>query len=343
MEPDTDFSGDAVTNAPPVRSVAVKPLIVLLAALPLTLGTALHAPAQAASTTTISAGLSLATVIVGGTSSVSGTVSGSGGRTAVLQVRLDSGWRTLRTTTTDSRGRYAFPAPTGWMNAHTLRVVAPASGSAAEGTSSARVLTVKPGWRPAGRASSWSPLHASRPRFNPCTAITWKFNRNGGYATSLTDVKRTFSRLARATGLSFSYQGTTTAVPGSGTTDKSVALVVGFASPSQVGALRGAVAGQGSATWVTRDGRAEIVRGSLVLDRTARLRTGFAASGSPTWGQVMQHELAHALGLGHTSASNQLMHGVASSSNHRLGAGDLAGLRSIGLQSGCIPNALRRV
>lgn len=318
-------------------------MIALLAALPLTLGTALHAPAQAASSTTVTAGLSLATVLVGGTSSVSGTVSGSGGRTAVLQVQLDDGWRTLRTTTTDSRGRYAFPAPTGWLSAHTLRVVAPASGASAAGTSSSRVLTVKPGWRPAGRASSWSPLHASRPRFDPCRTITWKFNRNGGYATSLTDMKRTFSRLARATGLSFSYQGTTAVVPGGGATDTSAALIVGFASPTQVGALRGSVAGQGSATWVTRDGRAEIVRGTLVLDRTARLRTGFAATGSPTWGQVMQHELAHALGLGHTSASNQLMHGVASSSNHRLGAGDLAGLRSIGLQPGCIPKAMRRV
>lgn len=343
MESDTDFSGDAVTKAPPVRSVAVKPLIALLAALPLTLGTALHAPAQAASTTTISAGLSLATVLVGGTSTVSGTVSGAGGRTAVLQVQLDNGWRTLRTTTTDSRGRYAFPAPTGWLHAHTLRVVAPATGVSAAGTSSSRVLTVKPGWRPAGRASSWSPLHSARPRFNPCTSISWKFNRNGGYVGSLSDVKRTFSRLARATGLSFSYQGTTRVVPGAGAPDTSAALIVGFASPTQVGILRGAVAGQGSATWVTHDGHAEIVRGTLVLDRTARLRPGFAGSGSPTWGQVMQHELAHALGVGHTSASNQLMYGVASSSNHRLGAGDLAGLRSVGLQRGCIPDAMRRV
>jgi Matrixin len=314
-----------------------------MAALPLTLGTLLPAPAQAATATTVSASISDSTVTVGGTSTVSGTVSGATGRTTRLQVRLDNGWRTLRTTTTDGSRRYSFSAPTRWLNSHTLRVVAPAAGSSASGASSSRALTVNPSWTPAGRSGDWSPLHSSRPRFNPCMAITWKFNQNGGYSSSLTDLKGAFRRLAQATGLTFSYQGTTTVVPKSTTHDTSVALTVGFASPTQVGALRGSVAGQGGAMWTNHDGTAEIIRGSLVLDRTEKLRPGFATSGNPDWGQVMQHELGHALGLGHASGSNQLLYGVASSSNHRLGAGDLAGLRTVGLQPGCIPNAVRRV
>lgn len=330
-------------NRRSVHSVAVNRFVVALTAVPLTLGTLLSAPAHAATTTTISATLSASTVTVGGTSTLSGTVSGATGRTARLQVRLDTGWRTLRSTTTDSSRRYSFRAPTSWMNSHTLRVVAPAAGSAATGTSSSKALTVKPSWTPAGRSGDWSPLHSSRPRFNPCTSITWKFNQNGGYSSSLSDLKTAFSRLAQATGLTFSYAGTTSVIPKSNVYDTSVALTVGFASPTQVGALRGSVAGQGGATWTTHDGKAEILRGNLVLDRTENLRPGFATSGNADWGQVMQHELAHALGLSHASGSTQLMYGVASSSNHRLGAGDLAGLRSVGLQPGCIPNTVRKV
>lgn len=330
-------------NLAPVRSVAVNRLSVALAAAPLTLGMLLTAPAQAATTTTVTASLSDASVSVGGTSTLSGTVSGATGRSAHLQVRLDNGWRTLKTTTTDSSRRFSFRAPTSWLHTHTLRVVAPATGSSASGTSSSRDLTVKPTWSPSGSSRDWRPLASSRPRFNPCTPVTWKFNQNGGYSSSLSDVKTAFSRLAQATGLTFSYAGTTGVVPKPGVYDNSTAITVGFAGPTQVGSLRGSVAGQGGATWTTHDGVAEILRGNLILDRTEKLRPGFATSGSADWGQVIQHELAHALGLGHASGSTQLMYGVASSSNHRLGAGDLSGLRSVGLQPGCVPDAIRKV
>lgn len=319
----------------------------LVAALPLTLGVLQPAPAQAADTspisTLISTVLSSTSILLGTTSVISGSVAGPAGRTVQLQVKLPSGWRTLRSGTTSSTHAYRLTAPSGWLGGHTLRVVAPPTTTAPAATSASRSFSVRPTWSPAGWSSDWRPLSSARPRFNPCQAITWRFNQNGGYASSLTDLKGAFRRLGQATGLTFVYAGTTGVTPRPGAYDTRSTLTVGFNTPSQVPSLGGSVAGQGGGRWLNHDGYAEMLRGNLVLDRTERLPAGFTASGAPTWGQVMQHEIGHALGLGHASGSSQLMHGMASSRNHRFGAGDLTGLRSVGLKAGCIPNSLRKV
>lgn len=334
-------------NAQSVRSHAMKRSTALVAAMPLTLGVLAPAPAQAAETTTvstlISSVLSSASVLLGTTSVISGSVAGPPGRTVRLQVKLPSGWRTVRSATTTSTRTYRIPAPSSWLGGHTLRVVAPQTSEAPAAVSSSRWFSVRPTWSPAGLGSDWRPLSSARPRFNPCRPITWRFNQNGGYAGSLSDLKGAFRRLGHATGLTFVYAGTTTVTPRPGSYDGRVAITVGFTTPAQVGSLAGSVAGQGGGSWWNHDGYAELVRGSLTLDRTERLPAGFTSSGAATWGQIMQHEIGHTLGLGHASGSSQLMNGMASSRNHRFGAGDLNGLRSVGLKAGCIPNSARRV
>jgi hypothetical protein len=189
----------------------------------------------------------------------------------------------------------------------------------------------------------WTWLSSDHARFNPCQAITWKFNQNGGYASSLADVQGAFDRLAKASGLTFGYAGPTSVDPRPGSYDRTATITVGFTTPAQVGSLAGSTAGQGGGAWTTHDGYGEMVRATLVLDRTESLRAGFTRKGSATWGQVMEHEIGHTLGLGHASGRRQLMYGVASSRNHKLGAGDKAGLRSVGLAAGCIPNSARTV
>ncbi|MDO7869373.1 matrixin family metalloprotease [Nocardioides jiangxiensis] len=314
--------------------------LALAACLPLVSGLLLQAPAHAATSTTVTATLSSSTVKVGSTTTISGTASGPAGRDVRLDVRIASGWRTLTTSTTSSTGAYRMAAPSQWIGGHDLRVVAPASGDAASGWTGARTLTVKPGWTPSGSSSDWRWLatDGDHPRYNPCRAITWKFNRNGGYAASLDDVQGAFRRLAQATGLTFAYKGTTSVVPASGQYDRSVAITVGFVS-----SLSGTVAGRGGGTWSIHDGYEEMLHGTLALDRSEHLRTGFTTSGEATWGQIMEHELGHVLGLGHAAGSSQLMYGSATSRNHLMGAGDLSAFRAVGLQAGCIPHAQRTV
>lgn len=330
-----------------VRSHAMKRYLAAVAALPLTLGVMLPSPARAADTglvsTLISSVLSNTSVLLGSTSVLSGSVAGPAGRPVRLQVKVASGWRTIRSSTTTSTNSYRFPAPSGWLGGHTLRVVAPATSAAPAATSSSRWFTVRPTWSPSGSGSDWRWMSSAHARFNPCQPITWRFNQNGGYSSSLTDLKGAFRRLSQATGLTFRYAGTTSVTPRPGSYDSRAAITVGFNSPAQVGSLGGSVAGQGGGAWVLHGGYAEIVRGSLTLDRTERLPAGFTSSGGATWGQVMEHEIGHTLGLGHASGSTQLMNGMATSSNHRLGAGDLNGLRAVGLKAGCIPYSARRV
>ena len=79
------------------------------------------------------------------------------------------------------------------------------------------------------------------------------------------------------------------------------------------------------------------------------LRDGFRAEASGgygpigaegvTWGRVLLHELAHVVGLGHSTDPANLMYpeGVAQTSRiARYNEGDLTGLRLLGREAGCV-------
>jgi hypothetical protein len=156
-------------------------------------------------------------------------------------------------------------------------------------------------------------------------------------ARALADVRRAFARVHRASGLTFRYLGRTTALPPSEKAWPSdTTVLVGWARPQRTAwKMTGDLLGKGgpvhwaSATDATGNLR-QITRSAVLLDSTEKISRGMR-------GRLLQHEIAHAVGLGHVESSSQRMsHLITPSSKANWGAGDLTGMRMIGLAQGCV-------
>ena len=119
-------------------------------------------------------------------------------------------------------------------------------------------------------------------------------------------------------------------------------MVVAWAAPSQTKwNLHGNYIGRGGqidlrAARTAKGKRAyQITRSGLVLDNTFPAPAGFA--GPNARGSILVHELGHVVGLGHSTDVNQQMYPSAENVwNGIYQAGDLAGLRHVGLMVGCL-------
>ena len=79
----------------------------------------------------------------------------------------------------------------------------------------------------------------------------------------------------------------------------------------------------------------QITRSGLVLDNTFPAPAGFA--GPNARGSIIVHELGHVVGLGHTNDQIQQMYPSAvNAANGVYQAGDLNGMRHVGLMTGCL-------
>lgn len=206
------------------------------------------------------------------------------------------------------------------------------------------------GYVAAGQQSDWSYLFdqpaARGSRWNPCMVINWSYNPTDAAYSALPDVRRAVAKISGVSGLKFKYQGITSYryLGGEhdldGLTDQ---MVVGWANknqfadlaPDQYGDPVGI--GGGSAQRVSGlDVDLQMIQGYLTLDNdpSIALARGFNGSG---WGQVMMHELLHALGLGHAQGQSQLMFGTAGPQNFQFGAGDISGMNRVGAPAGCMP------
>lgn len=199
-------------------------------------------------------------------------------------------------------------------------------------------------------------------RFNPCEPVHYAMNAALAPPGGLADARGAIAQLAKATGLTFVEDPMTNET-----------IIRGIRQPYQperYGSRWAPVlivwerlgsdpnspqaAGRGG-PYVSRP-EGVITSGAVglnvdaVTDRKtgARPRDGFRAERlgvgaigpeGVTWGRVLLHELAHVVGLGHSSDRAQLMYPEATEQTTRLaeyGAGDLAGLRVLGRQSGCL-------
>ncbi len=185
-------------------------------------------------------------------------------------------------------------------------------------------------------------------RWNPCKPIGYRVNARLGGAGALADVKTAVRRLRVASGLRFVYRGSTRVVPGGHRSDRyprDTQLVIAWARPRRSRLLDNGVAGQGGAQWtsaVNRRGAADlmIVRGFAVLNASMRLQSGFGAGPRYGWqgtrGQLLMHEIGHAVGMGHADNRRQVLYPTMTRKRAVWGAGDRRGLSRLGAARGCL-------
>lgn len=321
----------------PVLSTALAVAVVL------SIAPSQGAVADTGSAGTVTTSLSTGRVTLGGSAVVTGAVGTDGVRAVQLEVLLASGWRKLATARTDATGHYRMALPTDSYHSSRMRVLAPATTTQAAGKGPTKVFTVLPTYRPAGSAGSWAPFtRTARYRLDPCATIGFRVNLANAPAGALEDVQQAFQRVHQASGLTFRYLGRTTALPPS---EKGwpgdTTVIVGWARPEQTAwKMTGTLLGMGgpvfwrSAKDATGDLR-RIARSGVLLDSTEKLGHGFAAGNLR--GKVLQHEIGHAIGLGHVESPSQRMkHIVTAGSSANWGAGDLVGMRQVGLAQGCV-------
>jgi hypothetical protein len=174
-------------------------------------------------------------------------------------------------------------------------------------------------------------------RWNPCAPIPYVVNPAGGPANAVALAQAAVDQLARASGLSFRFDGTTDE-PAEPSRDivqprygaRFAPLLIGWADSRALGGA----AGLGGLHFLgTANAPVQAVTGFAYL---ARNLATFGSESLQTG--VLLHELGHAVGLDHADDTLQVMNSVGDAGQPTTTYldGDLAGLDRVGRAAGCL-------
>jgi hypothetical protein len=201
---------------------------------------------------------------------------------------------------------------------------------------------------PAPASAGWSPSYVDSSgvpaRWDPCSPIHYVVETGWMPAGGRADLAASLHRLSSASGLTFVDDGDTDERPGQDRAAYQPArygkrwapLLIGWLPPEATDlGLGHGVAGVTVAVAIPSSHGGSIVTGQVVLDADHQLPAGFGPGA--TEGEVLLHELAHAVGLGHVLDPTQVMYPQTTNSESQYGAGDRAGLAALGRPAGCHP------
>ena len=189
-----------------------------------------------------------------------------------------------------------------------------------------------------GSASDHTWLFGDKITWPSCDEITYRVNPSKAPKGWKKLVKTAVKKVHQASRLRFRYLGKTKVKPTfTEFNPEDTDLVIAFLMPNQTDMIsHPSVAGQGSAA---TDGN-WLFDGKVVLNAKVfrKMAPGFGQGPrfgiQGTTGQVTMHEIAHSIGLGHAKHKTQIMFPAATRKPAKWGAGDWAGLRSLG-KGGC--------
>ncbi|MGI8614988.1 MAG: matrixin family metalloprotease [Nocardioidaceae bacterium] len=222
--------------------------------------------------------------------------------------------------------------PVAGLGADAAAVAGPAGTASVTGSQAAQLRPGNP------KAFQFIATVNGRPvHWNKCRRIGFRVHTRGAPVRAIRQAKEAVHRLDATSGLHFVYRGRSKAQanPSGKGYPRDTDLVIGWSTPKQSIVPRGA-AGIGGPRWLSTG---QIVTGFVLLNRNVKLTPGFGTGPrngiQGTIGQVLMHELGHAVGLDHVKDSRQIMYPI---STHKLaiyGAGDANGLRRVGSLRAC--------